>query len=356
MGSSGLSMGHWPHSWVIWKFFLKLPGGTPMNVVPVNFALTGATGIRGGGRTPSNRIATNTAMCWRLRGLYSAPPFSPTNPTGGPPGSPVSRPGLGPPHDHPHGLLGDGPDVLASSPWRSSRHGYHPVPGPRGRHHPERPESSRRCGPRRVHPRRRSLALVHVRAPLERRWRAHDAEPHRQSPRSLARHVGPPGHAAVLRRGWLRQPDVTAPPVALAGRVRRINLVLVFAFAHQLGYFWRDGRGAHLATPFLRRVLARARVWKVVVLANVGAMTIFTWHMTALVLFLAIWSGMGRELLTEPTAAWWLSRPIWILGPGTVLATIVLVGRRVAPRSIGIPVLSEGSSSSPCSRTACTSR
>jgi len=48
-----------------------------MNIVPVNFALTGATGIRGGGRTPSNRIATNTAMCWRLRGLCSTPPSQP---------------------------------------------------------------------------------------------------------------------------------------------------------------------------------------------------------------------------------------------------------------------------------------
>jgi hypothetical protein len=174
-----------------------------------------------------------------------------------------------------------------------------------------------------------------------------------------------------------------------------VNVILVFTFAHQLGYLWRDGRLARcapllvvgavillvlmtgvgrypgsmvatestefsnmnpttapiavvavlqwgltlLATPVLRRVLARSRVWKVVLLANVGAMTIFTWHMTALVLFLGVWSGLGQELITEPTAAWWLSRLVWIVGPGVVLVATVSIGRRLAPRWIGIPVI-----------------
>ncbi|MFA9563504.1 MAG: acyltransferase [Acidimicrobiales bacterium] len=174
-----------------------------------------------------------------------------------------------------------------------------------------------------------------------------------------------------------------------------INVLLVFTFAHQLGYLWRDGRltrsapllaigsvvalalmtgfgpypGSMVATestalsnmspttapiaavavlqwsltmlaaPTLRRVLARAAVWRAVVIANVGAMKIFTWHMTALVLFLGLWSSLGLDLLTEPTGAWWLGRPIWVVGPGLVLTAIVAMGRRLAPRWIGIPVI-----------------
>jgi fucose 4-O-acetylase-like acetyltransferase len=174
-----------------------------------------------------------------------------------------------------------------------------------------------------------------------------------------------------------------------------INVLLVFTFAHQLGYHWRDGRltrhapllvigslltlaavtglGPYpgsmvatestaisnmnpttapiavvavlqlgltiLATPLLRRILARRRVWKTVVAANIGAMTIFTWHMTALVLFIGLWTGLGSDLITEPSAAWWITRPIWVMGPAAVLAGMVLLGRRLAPRWIGLPAL-----------------
>lgn len=177
-----------------------------------------------------------------------------------------------------------------------------------------------------------------------------------------------------------------------------INVILVFTFAHQLGYHWRDGRltrhapllvigslvalGAMtafgpypgsmvatestaisninpatapiavvatlqlgltlLATPLLRRILARRTAWKSVVAANVGAMTIFTWHMTALVLFIGLWTGLGSELITEPDAAWWISRPIWVVGPAAVLAAMVLLGRRLAPRWMGLPTVSAG--------------
>ena len=172
-----------------------------------------------------------------------------------------------------------------------------------------------------------------------------------------------------------------------------LNVAMVFTFAHQLGYHWRDGRltrhaplmviGSLLtlvvmtgvgpypgsmvatesttisnmnpttapiavvavlqlgltlvATPFLRRILARRTAWKTVVAANVGAMTVFTWHMTALVLFLGVWTGAGAELVTEPDAGWWITRPIWILGPAAALAGIVRLGHRLGPRWIGLP-------------------
>jgi hypothetical protein len=50
--------------------------------------------------------------------------------------------------------------------------------------------------------------------------------------------------------------------------------------------------------------------------------------MTAyLVAVLALWPlGFGQE--TEPTARWWLERPLWIAGPGAVLVGLIaLFGR-----------------------------
>ncbi len=176
--------------------------------------------------------------------------------------------------------------------------------------------------------------------------------------------------------------------------VGTVNTLAVFAFAHQLGYHWRDGRfsgrsslliagavtvlglmvavgpypGSMVATgstafsnmnpttapiavvavlqlglvisisPLLRRVLQQAAVWKGVVAANMAAMTIFTWHMTALVIFTGIWTGLGLDLAAEPTSGWWAVRPLWIIGPAAVLALLVATVHRIAPRWSGIVV------------------
>lgn len=166
------------------------------------------------------------------------------------------------------------------------------------------------------------------------------------------------------------------------------NDALVFVFAHQLGYFWRDGTFtrcprrtlwaitlggltalvvltnlgvyprsmvsvpsdaisnmfpttaciaalavfqvgvAMLVRPAAERWLARRRVWKVVVSANAVAMTVFTWHMTALVAFIGVYHASGHELLAEPTAGWWAQRPLWLIGPGVMLAALVALFAR----------------------------
>jgi hypothetical protein len=64
-------------------------------------------------------------------------------------------------------------------------------------------------------------------------------------------------------------------------------------------------------------------VWRTVVAANGVAMTVFCWHMTALVAFLLAYEAVGFTLATEPTAGWWLSRPLWVVGPGVVLAGLM---------------------------------
>jgi hypothetical protein len=168
-----------------------------------------------------------------------------------------------------------------------------------------------------------------------------------------------------------------------------LNAGLVWVFCHQLGYFWRDGtlvRGDRrrlwalvvgglaalvvltnlgvyprsmvavrgeaisnmfpttaciaalavlqagvvlLVRPTAERWLARRQVWKGVVSMNAVAMTLFTWHMTALVAFIALFQVAGGTLGDQPTASWWLTRPLWVVGPGLVLAGFVALFARI---------------------------
>lgn len=183
--------------------------------------------------------------------------------------------------------------------------------------------------------------------------------------------------AVRLGPGW------GGPVVGLLGSLA------VWLFAHQLGYFWRDGsllRGgrrtaaavagaglaalvlltalgpysrsmvsvpgegvsnmfpttapiaalaafqlglALLARPWLAARLERARTWRVVVAANGLAMPVFIWHMTALVAFLWLYERAGFTLATEASAGWWLTRPVWVVGPGLLLAGLLAVLGRV---------------------------
>jgi fucose 4-O-acetylase-like acetyltransferase len=162
-----------------------------------------------------------------------------------------------------------------------------------------------------------------------------------------------------------------------------LNGALVFLFAHQLGYFWREGRvpagalvvagltalvvvtniGVYprsmvavkgeavsnmhpttaaiaalavfqlgvvvLLRPVLSRWLERRAVWKAVVAANAVAMTVFLWHMTAYLVAAVAFEAVGGTLLDEPTAAWWAQRPLWLLAPGLLLAGLVALFARV---------------------------
>jgi len=183
--------------------------------------------------------------------------------------------------------------------------------------------------------------------------------------------------AGILAADALRlATDVAGPLPALVGSG------LVWLWCHQLGYFWRDGslvaggrrRAAAvaaaglaaltaltvagpyshsmvatggesgnirpttaciaalaafqlglvlLARPALERGLARRRPWRAVVAANGLAMPVFCWHMTALVGFVWLYERAGFALGEDPTAAWWLSRPLWLAGPALVLAAVL---------------------------------
>ncbi|GAB2469626.1 acyltransferase family protein [Xylanimonas ulmi] len=216
------------------------------------------------------------------------------------------------------------------------------------------------------------ITLVPVTVRLHRRWGW-------RAPVALAA-VVLAADAVRLGPGW------GAPVVGWVGSLA------VFVLVHQLGYFWRDGtllRGgrrtaalvaavgltglvaltglgpysrsmvavagegvsnmfpttapivalavfqlglALLARPWLAAWLSRPGPWRVVVAANGLAMPVFVWHMTALVAFLWLYERTGHTLSAEPTAAWWLGRPVWVVGPGLVLAGILAVGARVRRR------------------------
>lgn len=165
-----------------------------------------------------------------------------------------------------------------------------------------------------------------------------------------------------------------------------VNTALVWIFVHQLGYLWRDGMldapgrrwasaaiGATglivvttlpayprsmvatvgdelshmypttagiatlalfqlgvilLLSPVLVSALQRTRLWKVVVATNTVIMTVFLWHMTALLAALTLFEAAGLPIYPEPTVAWWAQRPLWLLIPGVLLAALVALFAR----------------------------
>jgi peptidoglycan/LPS O-acetylase OafA/YrhL len=84
---------------------------------------------------------------------------------------------------------------------------------------------------------------------------------------------------------------------------------------------WRDR---------LDRLLRRPRLWAVVAALNLGAMTIFCWHQTALVTASAAGAALGglRGLTDAPDGGGWLvARLAWFPVLGLVLAALVLLVR-----------------------------
>ncbi len=72
----------------------------------------------------------------------------------------------------------------------------------------------------------------------------------------------------------------------------------------------------------MRRALMSLRLWTATVLINSMIMTVFLWHLTVMVVFIAVLFLLGGPGLgIDPgTTQWWISRPIWI----TVLLILLL--------------------------------
>jgi peptidoglycan/LPS O-acetylase OafA/YrhL len=88
-----------------------------------------------------------------------------------------------------------------------------------------------------------------------------------------------------------------------------------------------------LAQPALDQWLRRPRVWAVVAALNTVVLTLFLWHMTALILAVELYEGLGFALSAHPTALWWAARPVWVLVPALILAVLVAVFAPVERRA-----------------------
>lgn len=95
-----------------------------------------------------------------------------------------------------------------------------------------------------------------------------------------------------------------------------------------LGAF-QGGLLLSLETP-LRRWLANKLPWTVTVLVNGMIMTIFLWHITALILVtgLALALGGAGLSLIPGSAVWWVSRPVWLtILAGALMLFVSIFGR-----------------------------
>jgi hypothetical protein len=79
-----------------------------------------------------------------------------------------------------------------------------------------------------------------------------------------------------------------------------------------------------LAEPAVSRWVARPAPWTAVVGASSVMMTVYLWHLTAVALVVLAGHGIGWGFDLEPaTAAWFVTRPIWIAILATVLAILI---------------------------------
>ncbi|MEX1125388.1 MAG: acyltransferase [Acidimicrobiia bacterium] len=86
----------------------------------------------------------------------------------------------------------------------------------------------------------------------------------------------------------------------------------------------------------LRRWLNRPRAWQLVVGVNFQIMTLYLWHLTAMVLVIGLSLAVGGfGLGIEPLwTAWWLTRPIWFAVLGVVtIGLIAIFGKFERPAS-----------------------
>jgi fucose 4-O-acetylase-like acetyltransferase len=193
---------------------------------------------------------------------------------------------------------------------------------------------------------------------------------------------------------WLALAAATADMAGRFGglpgldRLGDLNFLLVWLFAHQLGFLYADGtlpgwpRRAHLAmaagglaalavltgsgawprsmvglpgdpvsnmnppslcivalTVWLvglamlvrdpvTRWLHRPRPWTLVVTVGSSLMTLFLWHLTALVLAVLVLHPLGLGQPPPGTPAWWALRPLWLLVPAAILAPLVALFAR----------------------------
>jgi heme/copper-type cytochrome/quinol oxidase subunit 4 len=87
---------------------------------------------------------------------------------------------------------------------------------------------------------------------------------------------------------------------------------------------WQIGAAMVLRYP-VSRWLARARNWAGVIYVNSVIMTMFLWHLTAMLFGIGILFPLGFPQPEAGTAQWWVLRPVWV-ALLLVLLAIFIVG------------------------------
>jgi surface polysaccharide O-acyltransferase-like enzyme len=86
-----------------------------------------------------------------------------------------------------------------------------------------------------------------------------------------------------------------------------------------------------LAEPALNRLARRIHVWRGVVAVSSQIMTLYLWHLTAMILVIggsvSLADGFGLHMAPN-TASWWISRPVWFLALAMVTVLLALVFAR----------------------------
>ncbi|MDE0231480.1 MAG: acyltransferase, partial [bacterium] len=107
-----------------------------------------------------------------------------------------------------------------------------------------------------------------------------------------------------------------------------------------------------------RRLLQRGALWTTTVLINGMIMTVFLWHVTALVTTVGLifiiggWERFFLLSIIPGTSAWWLTRPLWIAVLLVVLIPLVALFHRFerlgqAPRTPAPPIPAPPTPASP---------
>ncbi len=120
-------------------------------------------------------------------------------------------------------------------------------------------------------------------------------------------------------------------PAAMVGVPgERVSNMAPPTFAVILLAIFQLGLLASAAAP-LARFAARHRdglAW-----AGRWSMTVFVWHLLAWVGFYLLLRTAGGHVSGDVTGAWWLARPLWLLGPAVIAVPLCALTARFDPTS-----------------------
>ncbi len=127
-----------------------------------------------------------------------------------------------------------------------------------------------------------------------------------------------PWPAVMLHHGGLEHSPTHPPSTAL----------LLFGFAYSF-------TAAALAPAVTRWLERSRRAWQLTISANVIAMSVYLWHMTAAVAVVGLAHVFSHVPAVEPgTAAWWATKPSFLLANLVVLVPIVVLVAPVERRAL----------------------